>query len=38
VIVIAGIAAAALAAVVVTARWLVMRSPERLPRASQSDA
>jgi hypothetical protein len=38
VILIAGIAAAGLAAVVVTARWLVARSPERLPQASQSDA
>ena len=38
VIVIAGIAAATLAAIAVTARWLVGRSAERLPRASQPDA
>jgi hypothetical protein len=38
VIVIVGVAIAALAAVVVTARWLVARSPERLPQASQQDA
>ena len=37
-IVIGGIAGAGLAAVVVTGRWLVARSAERLPQASQSDA
>jgi hypothetical protein len=36
--VIVGIAVAALAAVVATGRWLVARSPEPLPGASQPDA
>ena len=37
-IVLAGIVAAAIAAVAATARWLVTRSPERLAQASQPDA
>jgi uncharacterized protein len=37
-IILAGIVAAAIAAVAATARWLVTRSPERLPQASQPDA
>ncbi len=38
VMVIAGMVVAGLAAVVVTGRWLVARSPERLAQASQPDA
>jgi uncharacterized membrane protein YfcA len=37
-IVLAGMVAAAIAAVAVTGRWLVARSPERLAQASQPDA
>jgi hypothetical protein len=37
VIVLAGVAAAAIGALVATGRWLVTRSPDRLAEASQPD-